>query len=417
MSKGFFASSLVISEAPPSLLPKCGACGLFKTCKSPKMPPTGRGERKVLIVGEAPGATEDEENKQFIGKAGEHLKSVLQKIGVHMRSDCWVTNALICRPPDNKIADKRMIDYCRPNLMKTIAELKPHVIILLGGSAVRSLIGEVWRENPGELGRWVGWNIPCQKTNAWICPTYHPSYLLREHNPVLDLYFEKHLEKAFSHESHPWETVPDWEKQVEVVIDTDKAARILREFTEEGGDIAFDYENTALKPEYKGAEIVCASACHQGKRTIAYPWHGAVKEATRDMLHADNCRFIASNLKHEDRWTRHEFGRPVRHWAWDTMLAAHTLDNREAVTGLKFQAYVHLGLPAYDDHIKKFLRAMKGKQTNLAKQEVDLRQLLHYCAIDSLLEYKLARRQVRLLESRPRPHLPLHVNQTEEEYA
>lgn len=399
--KGFFAQSSVLSQAPVSMLPKCGACGLYKGCQSPKMRPSGRGKLGILIVGEAPGRTEDETGKQFIGKAGERLEKELKRLDIDMREDCWLTNSLICRPPNNHIANPVMVDYCRPNLTRTIEELKPHTIVLLGGTAVKSLIGGIWKESPGAVSRWVGWNIPCQHPNVWICPTYHPSYLERENNPILDLYFAQHLEAAFKHRDTPWERVPDWEKEIEVILDTREAARVLREFEQEGGLHSVDYEGTTLKPEYEGAETLCCSVCHHGKRTIAYPWHGEAIDATRDLLWSDRCSFIASNLKHEDRHTRFMFGRPVRHWAWDTMLASHTIDNRSDINGLKFQAFVHLGMPAYDDAIHKFLRALKGKKTNLAKSEIDIRQLLRYCGVDSLLEFKLAVEQWNILKIRP----------------
>src|SRR5690554_1278964 len=176
MPKGFFPESTLISKPPLSLIPKCGACGLHKTCQSPKMPPSGKGRRKVLIVGEAPGAHEDEQGVQFVGKAGQFLQERLNELGVRMRTDCYITNALICRPPGNKIENKNAVDYCRPNLLRTLEEVEPHTVVLLGGTAVRSLVGALWKEDVGPLERWVGWNIPCTKPNVWICPTYHPSY-------------------------------------------------------------------------------------------------------------------------------------------------------------------------------------------------------------------------------------------------
>lgn len=403
MASGFFPKSTLVGSAPASLAPKCGACGLFKTCLSPKMTASGNGRRKILLVGEAPGRNEDEQNIQFVGQAGERLRKTLASLGVDMREDCWITNALICRPPGNKIPKPVFIDYCRPNLTRTMAELNPNVVILLGGTAVRSLIGDIWKENPGALSRWAGWNIPSQRPNAWVCPTYHPSYLEREKNPVLDEYFRTHLEAAVSYESKPWATVPDWDKRVEAILSTDDAAALLRQIEQEGGEIAFDYENTALKPETPGAEAICASVSN-GRRTFAYPWHGEAIKATGELLRSDRCGFIASNMKHEDRWTRYIFGHRVRHWIWDTMVAAHVLDNRTGITGLKFQSFVHLGMPSYNDHIEQFLHEVKGKRTNLAKEEVDLRQLLHYCAVDSLLEFKLAKVQMRNMSALQNPY-------------
>lgn len=393
MPSGFFASSLVIKAAPGSTIPQCGVCGLFKGCQTPKMPFSGEGKRKILIVGEAPGEHEDEKGKQFIGKSGQYLRDALNMLGIDMRRDCWLTNAIICRPPNNKISHKKTVNYCRPNLTKTLNVLQPNVVIPLGGVAVNSLISEIWKEHPGSISRWVGWDIPCQKINAWICPTYHPSYLLREESSILDTQFIEHLMQALAHENRPWDKLPNWEDQVEVILDADEAARMIDKVIEKGGIVGFDYENNCLKPETDGAEILCASVCWEGKKTFSYPWYGAAIEASQRLLHSDSCRFVASNMKHEDRWTRKAFGRGVRHWAWDTMLAAHTLDNRGEISGLKFQAFVNLGQPSYDDAIKRLLRPLAGKKLNRAGKEIDIHQLLKYCGCDSLLEVLVAEKQ------------------------
>lgn len=400
MPRGFFAPSLLVSSQPGGLLPKCGACGLFRGCQTPKMKPTGDGKRRILVVGEAPGKADDEKGIQFVGKYGERLEDEFNRLGSNMRDDCIVTNALICRPPGNRIPDpQKMPEYCRPNLLKTIADYKPHTIILLGGVAVRSLIGEQWKENPGALGRWVGFNIPDQKLNTWICPTYHPSYLERENNSVLDSYFRQHLEQALANEGRPWDPVPDWESQIEV-LGVKEAAQALREMEREGGEIAIDIEGNCLKPETPNAQIVCCSVCHNGKRTIAYPWHGDAIQATKELIESNRIGCIAANMKHEDRWFFYFLGIRPRHWIFDTMLAGHVIDNREGgICGLKFQAYVELGLPGYDDHIKQFLKSV-GKSKLNRVQDIDLTQLLKYCGFDTLLEYKLARRQNRRLTFR-----------------
>lgn len=402
MAKGFFASSLVVGKAPSnSIIPKCGACGFFRECTSARMPYTGEGRKGILIVGDFPSTSDDDSGKHFTGETGDFLKETLASLGVNMRKDCWLTNAVICHPPGGRLKGKEVsVDHCRPTLLRTVNELKPTTIILLGQHAVRSLIGDVWKENPGSINRWVGWQIPTHKYNAWVCPSYSPVYLRIEDDPILRMYFKAHLREAVALTERPWKETPNWDSKIEVIQDTTKAAQILLEFEAAGGTIAFDYENTCLKPETAGGEILCASACWEGKRTIAFPWHGKAIDASRTLLHSKRCAFIASNLKHEDRWTRHVFGKPVRRWAWDTMLAAHTIDNREGITGLKFQSFVLLGMPSYNDHIEQFLRTVAGKKTNLAKEEVDLHQLLFYCGFDSYLEYRVAVRQCRILSER-----------------
>lgn len=400
--KGFFAGSTLISSVTKGsvgYLPKCGACAAFRFCKTPKMKVRGKGGRGILIIGEYVAEADDAAGKPFKSDSGEYLFEVLESLGIDPLKDCWFTNSAICKPIEWKAGTlKRMVEFCRPNVINTVQELNPAVIILLGSAAVQSYITHVWKDAPGSIERWVGWQIPCQKPNVWIHPTYHPSTVLRDtKNVVMKSQFISHLEQAVSKTERPWNPVPDWDASVEVVLDTNMAASIIRKMQSKGGLVAFDYENTCLKPEYRGGEIVCASLSWQGRKTISYPWHGDAIKATGEILRADNVRFIAANLKHEERWTRHFFGHGVRNWHFDTMLATHVLDNRTGICSLKFQAFVQLGAEAYDDHIKQFLHTRGDRKTNLVKDEVDLRQLLTYCGTDTLLEYKLAEKQVAKL--------------------
>lgn len=394
----FFPASRLLNKAPVSLVPKCGACGLFKTCKSPKMLPSGKGRRRFLILGEAPGADEDDEGAAFVGRAGRHLENALRKVGVDLRRDCTITNSLICRPPNNATPTSEQIDYCRPNLIKTLDEFKPDVIIPLGASAVQSLLTTIFKDKDiGGITRWAGFNIPCQRVNAWVCPTFHPSHLLRsEEDPVLELMFHEHLKRAAEHDSKPWDRVPDYKRDVEKIFKPREAAKLIREFIKRGGWLAFDYETTRLKPEWPDAQIVSCSVCWRGKRTIAYPWLGEAIDATWELVRSRNPK-IASNIKFEDRWTRWFFGKGVRNWRWCTMTNAHLIDNRERITSIKFQAFVLLGAESYDDHIKPFLRAKKGEKLNRILSEIDMGQLLLYNGLDSLLEYKVAMLQMEIM--------------------
>lgn len=399
---GFFTELQSASKPPQARLPQCGACGLYKTCESPKMPVSGNGKRKILIVGEAPGRNEDEKGKQFVGQSGRLLRETLDELGVDMREDCWLTNALICRPPGNRTPTDKEIRYCRPNLMKAIRELDPTTIILLGKAAVGSLIGSIWREDIGGMMRWAGWNIPCQKPNVWICPTFHPSYVLREEkNRVVKLFFKQHLKEAIKLKYKPWDVVPNYRKQVEVIMDPAEAAEMIREFTKAGGDVAFDYETNMLKPDSDEAEIVTCSICWLGKHTIAYPWHGDAVVATSEMLLSKKVRKIASNKKFEERWTKAKLIHGVRNWKHDTMLGAHVLDNRRKITSIKFQSFVLLGQESYDDHIKPYLKS-KNKNCNSPNRikEVSIRELLIYNGLDSLLEYLVAGIQIPLIRGK-----------------
>lgn len=376
---GFFSADVVSQEKPVGLVPKCGACGFYKSNVSPKMPVYGDGAKRVLIVGEYPTAEDDEEGKPFRGSDGETLRKALRAIGVNFRADCWSTNALICHPtekPDSKIAG-----YCRPNILNTIDELKPRVVITLGRLPLVSALKDYWKD-VSDLDRWVGWQIPLEK--YWLCPTHHPGFLRHKKNELMNKEFVSAIHRAFEIDTDP-EPQPEYGSLVEILYEEDEIYEALKEMNQSEW-VAFDYETNCLKPEYPKAKIY-SCAVSDGKRTITYPWKGRAIEVTGKFLRSKKTRKIASNLKMEEKWTRMEFGHGVTNWGWDTMIAAHCLDNRPAICSIKFQALVKLGCPSYNDHISPFLRG-RGWYNRI--NHLPVKDLLHYGGMDAILEYRVA---------------------------
>ena len=360
---------------------KCGACGLFRQCESPKMKFHGKGLKKILAIGEAPGGEEDEKNEQFVGKAGKRLERELKPHGIILNRDCWKTNALRCRPPGNKTPNSKQIRYCRPALFSEIKRLKPEHILLFGGTAAEAVLGHIWKGGSYSLERWTDWVIPLQEFNCWVSVLYHPSYLLRKSDELLNVIFRRVLKKALQKRGRPWNPVPDYENEIDVIY---KPSQVVKALQNIKTTFAFDYEANCLKPEYPGARIYSCSVS-DGKHTYAYPWIGEAIEATSIILRKPIPK-IASNIKFEERWTRFFLGHGVRGWNWDTMLAAHTLNNATGVSGLKFQSFVKLGLSPYNLHIEPYLRNVKGQYLNRI-HEIPLQNLLIYNGMDSKLEH------------------------------
>ena len=367
------------------------------------MEPTGKGNKNILVVAEAPGREEDREGIQLVGDSGKELQKHFRKAGVELREDCFLTNSIICHPANNRTPTNNELEYCRPNLKNTIEELSPDVIIPLGSSATEQVLSLCYPSDIGGISRWAGMQIPSQDLNCWICPTWHPAALLyamrgefsKHGNPVLNKAFSDHLAAASKLEGKPWKKVPDYKSKVEVVMQPGKAASIIRKMIKKGGIVAFDYETTSLKPEWEGSEIVSCSVAwgrDSVQKCIAYPWHGEAIEATQELIRSPLPK-IASNMKFEDRWTRAEFGHRVRNWLWDTMLASHVIDFRPYITSIKFQAFALLGFAPYDEHIKPLLKSEKGKKINRIR-EIALPDLLLYNGLDSLLEFEVAMLQM-----------------------
>lgn len=408
--EGFFSESeLITTSFHIPLSTKCGKCGLYKQCHSPKIPVNSKGKKGILLIGEAPGQTEDEEGKFFIGKSGSFLWERLSKFGIK-RQDCSITNALICRPPNNRKPTSQEIEHCRANVFNVIKERQPHVIIPMGEAAIESLIRPMWKGTIDSVSRWVGWQIPDQKLNAWICPNFHPSYLLRqqrgefgkeaiskygrEGHPVLNRLFDKYLQQAVSKKERPWKTIPDYTTEVEVLYNPKDIYAAIKDIYKAKKVTAFDYETTGLKPEWGYSKIICCSLSN-GTRTIAYPWKGKAIEATKRLLESDIPK-VASNMKFETRWSvcKNTFGTRIRNWYWDTMLASHWMDYRTGITSIKFLSYVYFGLEKYDKHIEPFLKSNAPNEPNNI-HKIDMQSLLLYCGLDSLLEWKVAEVQIK----------------------
>ena len=117
----------------------CPLCKLARTRKN-AVPGEGQLAARIMFVGEAPGRSEDEKGRPFVGSAGRILDDLLQKAGIE-RSQVFITNVVKCRPPNNRVPEDDEAAACRPYLDRQIALIKPKVICILGRTAYASLLG------------------------------------------------------------------------------------------------------------------------------------------------------------------------------------------------------------------------------------------------------------------------------------
>lgn len=154
-----------------SKIKNCTRCDL---CKKRKNTVVGMGVQNplVLIVGEGPGADEDESGLPFVGKAGQLLDKMLIAINLSRNTNCYIANIVKCRPPENRDPLPEEIEACSSYLAAQIAVLKPRMILALGRVAAQSLLNSSL--GIGQLrGKILDYNgIP-------FMATYHPSALLR----------------------------------------------------------------------------------------------------------------------------------------------------------------------------------------------------------------------------------------------
>lgn len=398
--EGFFTLEQTQSRSRPNgKLISCASCGLSTNCLSPKIPPFGKFKKWIMIIGEAPSDIDDRVGNPWQGKAGKLLEKTLLNLGIDLFEDCVSINSCNCRPTENRTPTNHEVDCCRYHVLKAIEEYLPQVIIPLGNSAIYSLIGHRWKKELDGINKWRGWTIPDQDLKAWVCPTYHPSFVMRggiEDAP--ETIWIQDLERAISMIKIPF--LKYKEPKIEVIEDLS----ILNDITSDL--ISFDYETTGIKPQAEGHRIICASVADTPNHAYVFlmPRTKRNRKPFLDLLSDPRIGKMAHNMKFEDTWSNVRLKTEVNNWNWDSMLASHVLDNRTGITGLKFQTYVNFGVIDYDSEISSFLHSNEkgGNEMNTVMKLIEIEEgrnkLLHYCALDSIFEYRLAMKQIKIMD-------------------
>lgn len=167
------AAKLTSLQEIADVVAACRRCPLYATALNP-VPGDGNPDADFMIVGEAPGANEDEQGKPFVGQAGQLLTKIIEAIDLK-RENVFIANVLKHRPPGNRNPMPDEVVACSPYLVRQIELVRPKVILALGTFAAQTLletkltIGKL----RGQIHRFYG--VP-------LIVTYHPAALLR--NPA-----------------------------------------------------------------------------------------------------------------------------------------------------------------------------------------------------------------------------------------
>lgn len=158
-------------EALASRVVQCRRCSLRDTCRGVVFG-EGDPQASLMLVGEGPGASEDEMGRPFVGKAGQLLDRILEAAGFK-RKEVYIANVVKCRPPGNRLPTPEEASRCFPHLRAQIRIIRPKVVVCLGALSSQVLLDPrlritrdrgVWRERDGIA----------------YMPTFHPAALLRD---------------------------------------------------------------------------------------------------------------------------------------------------------------------------------------------------------------------------------------------
>lgn len=162
-------SSMQLEEVAAAIR-QCAKCVLCRE-RANAVPGEGPADARLVVVGEGPGATEDETGRPFVGRAGQLLTEILAAIELP-RERVFICNVVKCRPPDNRKPQQDEIDTCVPYLYRQLDLIRPKVILAMGNTAAEALLNT--RQSLGSLRGRVH-----QFRGVPLIVTYHPAALLR----------------------------------------------------------------------------------------------------------------------------------------------------------------------------------------------------------------------------------------------
>ena len=159
----------------------CTACELSRT-RTNVVFGDGATDAEILLIGEGPGQSEDEQGVPFVGRAGQLLDDMLEIIGLD-RTKVYIANVVKCRPPRNRDPLASEQAACMEHLRRQTALLRPKIIVCLGRIAAKAIIREDFRITE-EHGQWF------ERKGVYMTAIYHPAALLRDESKCPDTFVD-----------------------------------------------------------------------------------------------------------------------------------------------------------------------------------------------------------------------------------
>ena len=158
---------------------KCNKCALCTNRKNVVFG-VGNPNADIMFIGEGPGADEDEQGIPFVGKAGKLMNQAFKGLGIN-RDEVYIANIVKCRPPNNRTPLKEEVNACLNYLRNQVILINPKIIVLLGNTALKNILGEEYGITKVR-GKWI------VKKDIKYMPTFHPAALLRDESKKIDFW-------------------------------------------------------------------------------------------------------------------------------------------------------------------------------------------------------------------------------------
>ena len=313
------------------------------------VPSVGPEQAAVAFVGEAPGVQEARNGVPFSGPSGRLLNIVNDNYDIK-RSEVFLSNACLCRPPSNDTPAKSAIAACRPRLLHELVGRGVDTAVALGNSAALSLLGvegvTKLRVGPGRQSPYEGLE------HIRIIPTIHPAACLRQSDMFPSLVADVAKVKS---------PMDPWTEPEVIVYDTPEGAlglieRIGKETDEVYLDIEVDIDKDTSYDHPDRYGMLCIGFCYEDNIAHVIGENALKDEAVIAELTGllSSLRLDAQNGKFDLAGLFPVLGPLELHF--DTMLAHYCLDERTVgIHGLKAMATEELGAPDYDAEIKRYV--------------------------------------------------------------
>ena len=157
-------------------------CNKCKLCKTRQNIVFGVGNKNadIMFIGEGPGADEDRLGEPFVGKAGQLMNKAFQALEIN-RDEVYIANIVKCRPPQNRVPEEDEAKACLNYLRNQVVLVKPKIIVLLGSTALKNIVGEEYGITASR-GKWI------EKKGIMYMPTWHPAALLRDETKKIEFW-------------------------------------------------------------------------------------------------------------------------------------------------------------------------------------------------------------------------------------
>lgn len=326
--------------------PGCQKCSLWESAETPCLWGVGdRMKTKLMIITDAPDHLADRGGKPFSNSAGKLLMSLLESIGI-TRSECYITHAVKCKPPEGRPPTKPELKTCKPYLLSEIADLAPSIILTLGASAFNVLAKGKITEQHGQMLDFNG--VPLIATFAPGAALRDPARLPALRKDIMRLGFAIRGELPTEDDLH-WQvirTLAQWNE----FLDEFKASK----------EVAVDIETTGLDSRAPGAAVNTIQFGLDNHKNYALPlsvrdspWPNREQHLeflTTLIEFAEGKVITGQNFKFDNTWLKTVYGVKF-HLSADTMLMHHLLDENSS-HGLKEMATEFCNAPSYDIDLK-----------------------------------------------------------------